>query len=63
MVPVNVNSVSLMLVIIVIKTELYEIQTALVKDPGVSVNRVIWSPDGSLFGKLIYWNFKVFRVI
>ncbi|KAM7254034.1 hypothetical protein ACFE04_031716 [Oxalis oulophora] len=26
------------------------LQTALVKDPGVSVNRVIWSPDGSLFG-------------
>eukprot|EP01018_Ginkgo_biloba_P025305 Gb_32130 [translate_table: standard] len=25
-------------------------QTALVKDPGVSVNRVVWSPDGSLFG-------------
>ncbi|XP_023762146.2 protein TOPLESS-like [Lactuca sativa] len=25
-------------------------QAALVKDPGVSVNRVIWSPDGSLFG-------------
>ncbi|WVZ01593.1 hypothetical protein V8G54_027662 [Vigna mungo] len=24
---------------------------ALVKDPGVSVNRVIWSPDGALFGK------------
>lgn len=30
---------------------LYETQAALVKDPGVSVNRVIWSPDGSLFGK------------
>jgi hypothetical protein len=29
-----------------------EIQAALVKDPGVSVNRVIWSPDGNLFGKL-----------
>ncbi|KAG9150918.1 hypothetical protein Leryth_003045 [Lithospermum erythrorhizon] len=26
------------------------LQTALVKDPGVAVNRVIWSPDGSLFG-------------
>ncbi|XP_020270487.1 protein TPR3-like isoform X1 [Asparagus officinalis] len=26
------------------------LQTALVKDPGVSVNRIIWSPDGSLFG-------------
>ncbi|WVZ12452.1 hypothetical protein V8G54_016982 [Vigna mungo] len=26
-------------------------QAALVKDPGVSVNRVIWSPDGALFGK------------
>ncbi|RYR09996.1 hypothetical protein Ahy_B05g078444 [Arachis hypogaea] len=26
------------------------IQAALVKDPGVSVNRVIWSPDGALFG-------------
>uniref|UniRef100_A0A0C9S7I8 TSA: Wollemia nobilis Ref_Wollemi_Transcript_13460_4098 transcribed RNA sequence n=1 Tax=Wollemia nobilis TaxID=56998 RepID=A0A0C9S7I8_9CONI len=25
-------------------------QAALVKDPGVSVNRVMWSPDGSLFG-------------
>lgn len=36
----------------VIKTELYEIQAALANDPGVSVNRVIWSPDGSLFGKL-----------
>ncbi|XLR47376.1 hypothetical protein S83_032036, partial [Arachis hypogaea] len=24
-------------------------QAALVKDPGVSVNRVIWSPDGALF--------------
>jgi hypothetical protein len=53
MVPVNVNAVPLTLVIIrVFKTELYEIQAALVKDPGVSVNRVIWSPDGSLFGKL-----------
>ncbi|KAK1292472.1 Topless-related protein 1 [Acorus calamus] len=26
------------------------LQTSLVKDPGVSVNRVVWSPDGSLFG-------------
>ncbi|KAK9677244.1 hypothetical protein RND81_11G130300 [Saponaria officinalis] len=26
------------------------LQAALVKDPVVSVNRVIWSPDGSLFG-------------
>ncbi|XP_024453158.2 protein TOPLESS isoform X2 [Populus trichocarpa] len=26
------------------------LQAALVKDPGVSVNRVIWSPDGNLFG-------------
>ncbi|KAF4387713.1 hypothetical protein G4B88_004040 [Cannabis sativa] len=26
------------------------LQAALVKDPGVSVNRVIWSPDGALFG-------------
>ncbi|CAL5375594.1 unnamed protein product [Camellia sinensis] len=26
------------------------LQTALVKDPSVSVNRIIWSPDGSLFG-------------
>ncbi|XP_071694247.1 protein TOPLESS-like [Rutidosis leptorrhynchoides] len=26
------------------------LQAALVKDPGVSVNRVVWSPDGSLFG-------------
>ncbi|XP_020110351.1 protein TPR3 isoform X1 [Ananas comosus] len=26
------------------------LQAALVKDPGVSVNRVIWCPDGSLFG-------------
>ncbi|KAK6915095.1 WD40 repeat [Dillenia turbinata] len=26
------------------------LQTTLVKDPGVSVNRVIWSPDGTLFG-------------
>ncbi|KAJ0468412.1 putative transcription factor WD40-like family [Helianthus annuus] len=25
-------------------------QAALVKDPAISVNRVIWSPDGSLFG-------------
>lgn len=31
---------------------LLEIQTALVKDPGVSVNCITWSPDGSLFGKL-----------
>ena len=31
---------------------LVEIQKDLVKDPGVLVNRVIWSPDGSLFGKL-----------
>lgn len=30
---------------------LNEFQAALVKDPGVSVNRVIWSPDGSLFGE------------
>ncbi|KAF8389153.1 hypothetical protein HHK36_025846 [Tetracentron sinense] len=28
------------------------LQAALVKDPSVSVNRIIWSPDGSLFGKL-----------
>ncbi|KAK3011452.1 hypothetical protein RJ639_012750 [Escallonia herrerae] len=26
------------------------LQAALVKDPGVSVNRVIWSPDGTLYG-------------
>ncbi|XP_010539522.1 PREDICTED: protein TOPLESS-like [Tarenaya hassleriana] len=26
------------------------LQAALVKDPAVSVNRVVWSPDGSLFG-------------
>ncbi|PKU64367.1 protein TPR3 isoform X1 [Dendrobium catenatum] len=26
------------------------LQTALVKDPDVSVNRIIWSPDGNLFG-------------
>ncbi|KAF3787797.1 TOPLESS protein [Nymphaea thermarum] len=26
------------------------LQAALSKEPGVSVNRVIWSPDGSLFG-------------
>ncbi|XP_051147606.1 topless-related protein 1-like [Andrographis paniculata] len=26
------------------------LQAALVKDPGVSVNRVVWSSDGSLFG-------------
>ncbi|XP_034695954.1 protein TOPLESS-like [Vitis riparia] len=26
------------------------LQAALAKDPGVSVNRIIWSPDGSLFG-------------
>ncbi|CAM8878616.1 unnamed protein product [Rhodiola kirilowii] len=26
------------------------LQAALAKDPGASVNRVIWSPDGSLFG-------------
>ncbi|XP_022632523.1 protein TPR3-like isoform X3 [Vigna radiata var. radiata] len=25
-------------------------QAAFIKDPGVSVNRVIWSPDGALFG-------------
>lgn len=30
---------------------LSQAQAALVKDPGVSVNRIIWSPDGSLFGK------------
>ncbi|XP_047327118.1 protein TOPLESS-like isoform X2 [Impatiens glandulifera] len=26
------------------------LQAALVKDPGVSVNRIMWSPDGSMFG-------------
>ncbi|ONL96162.1 topless-related2 [Zea mays] len=26
------------------------LQAALVKDPAVSVNRIIWSPDGTLFG-------------
>ncbi|KAG0500381.1 hypothetical protein HPP92_000453 [Vanilla planifolia] len=26
------------------------LQTALVKDPDISVNRIIWSPDGNLFG-------------
>ncbi|KAM0933886.1 putative transcription factor WD40-like family [Dioscorea sansibarensis] len=26
------------------------LQAALVKEPGVSVNRILWSPDGSLFG-------------
>lgn len=36
-----------------IRTNLYGIQAALVKDPGVAVNRIIWSPDGSLFGKLL----------
>lgn len=50
--PVIVTAIPLMPVTIVTKTELDEIQAALVKDPGVSVNRVIWSPDGSLFGKL-----------
>ena len=30
------------------------LQAALVKEPVVSVNRVIWSPDGSLFGKRIH---------
>ena len=29
-------------------------QAAIVKDPGVSVNRVVWSPDGSLFGMQLY---------
>ena len=28
-----------------------QLQASLVKDPSISVNRVIWSPDGSLFGK------------
>ncbi|KAL4179676.1 hypothetical protein AMTRI_Chr13g88480 [Amborella trichopoda] len=27
-----------------------QLQAALVKDPSVSVNRVMWSPDGTLFG-------------
>jgi hypothetical protein len=27
-------------------------QASLVKDPAVSVNRIIWSPDGTLFGKM-----------
>lgn len=61
--PVIVTAIPLMPVIIVTKTELDGIQSALVKDPGVSVNRVIWSPDGSLFGKLKYWNFLEFNVI
>lgn len=52
--PVIVTAIPLMPVIIMTKTELDGIQSALVKDPGVSVNRVIWSPDGSLFGKLKY---------
>ncbi|XP_052175475.1 protein TOPLESS isoform X2 [Diospyros lotus] len=26
------------------------LQSSLLKDPGVSANRIIWSPDGSLFG-------------
>ncbi|EPS69099.1 hypothetical protein M569_05666, partial [Genlisea aurea] len=30
------------------------LQASLVKDPAVSVNRVIWSPDGSLFGIFAY---------
>ena len=25
-------------------------QAGIIKDPGVSVNRVVWSPYGSLFG-------------
>ena len=29
------------------------IQASLVKDPAVSVNRIIWNPDGSLFGKFV----------
>lgn len=37
------------------------IQASLVKDPGVSVNRVIWSPDGTLFGK--HWNYSLVDVI
>ncbi|XP_058111439.1 protein TPR3-like [Magnolia sinica] len=26
------------------------LQTAMIKEPGVSVNRIIWNPDGTLFG-------------
>lgn len=28
-------------------------QAALAKDPVVSVNRIIWGPDGTLFGKFL----------
>jgi hypothetical protein len=31
-------------------------QASLVKDPAVSVNRIIWSPDGTLFGKMRWFN-------
>ncbi|WVZ12230.1 hypothetical protein V8G54_016760 [Vigna mungo] len=39
-------------------------QATLVKDPGVSVNRVIWSPDGALFGKsfLILRDFVIYTL-
>eukprot|EP00252_Welwitschia_mirabilis_P005633 TRINITY_DN1613_c0_g1_i10.p1 TRINITY_DN1613_c0_g1~~TRINITY_DN1613_c0_g1_i10.p1 ORF type:complete len:1114 (-),score=151.32 TRINITY_DN1613_c0_g1_i10:438-3779(-) len=33
-----------------ISTSTMQLQTALVKDPAVSVNRCIWSPDGTLLG-------------
>ncbi|CAN6570551.1 unnamed protein product [Malus baccata var. baccata] len=39
------------------------LQAALVKDAGVSVNRVIWSSDGALFGKLGHTEVTVANVI
>lgn len=42
-------------------------QTAMMKDPCMSVNRVAWSPTGSLFGKFkeILENFiqKMIRIL
>jgi hypothetical protein len=40
--------------------DLGQIQASIVKDPSVSVKRVLWSPDGSLFGKIKKCRIKQF---
>lgn len=37
-----------------------ETQATLIKDPCVSVKRILWSPDGSLFGKFEYIGRQLF---
>lgn len=39
-----------------------QIQASIIKDPCVSVKRILWSPDGSLFGKIEHTGPKQFAI-